>query len=414
MESLKVEAVVRQVDGASEYFILPRTETFSFDKGFFLAVKAIQLLRQKNGRTTIVGIAGPSGSGKTSLSQKILSVISKSALVTMDNYLDSSRKIIDENYDDYRLIDFALLVKNIKDLKEGRSTETPLYDFRKSGRYAYKTVHPPESKVVIVEGTYALHEEVRPYLDFKISISGGVHFDLVKRILRDIQRTGQKPQEVMQQITETVFPMYKAFIEPDLRYAELTIVNSFNPLSALLNPVYTLKSEKDVQQSAVVARMQSDDSTTPTAQKYYDIYLHPPDVKPKNCKDWIRIRNSGGIYSIMFSEEIKEGGFIISPRVDFVINVNMLGGLMALGYQVGAIIHRQSVEFKSKKWIVSFDSIEELGKTFVQLKGTDRQAVQELGEKLGLEGSYIVRSYIELYQDRLAPSASALPMKAAL
>lgn len=72
----------------------------------------------------------------------------------------------DENYDDYRLIDFALLVKNIKvyavccvisnkpshgtlpqDLQAGKPTETPLYDFRKSGRYAYKLVHPPESKV---------------------------------------------------------------------------------------------------------------------------------------------------------------------------------------------------------------------------------------------------------------------------
>lgn len=45
-------------------------------------------------------------------------------------------------------------------------------------------------------------------------------------------------------------------------------------------------------------------------------------------QDWIRIRNSGGIYTIMFSEEIKEGGFIISPRVDFVVGVNILGGLM--------------------------------------------------------------------------------------
>ncbi len=61
------------------------------------------------------------------------------------------------------------MVKNIKDLKEGRSTETPLYDFRKSGRYAYKTMAPPESRIVIVEGTYALHEELRPYFDFKVS-----------------------------------------------------------------------------------------------------------------------------------------------------------------------------------------------------------------------------------------------------
>lgn len=48
----------------------------------------------------------------------------------------------------------------------------------------------------------------------QISVSGGVHFDLVKRILRDIQRTGQKPHEVMQQITDTVFPMYKVSPSP--------------------------------------------------------------------------------------------------------------------------------------------------------------------------------------------------------
>lgn len=31
----------------------------------------------------------------------------------MDNYLDSTRKVIDENFDDSRLIDFELLRKNI-------------------------------------------------------------------------------------------------------------------------------------------------------------------------------------------------------------------------------------------------------------------------------------------------------------
>ena len=71
---------------------------------------------------------------------------------------------------------------------------------------------------------------------------------------------------------------------------------------------------------------------------------------------------------------------------------------------MGAIIHRQSVEFKGRKCIVSYDSIDELGRTFVQIKGTDRLAVQEMGERLGLEGSYIPSSYIELYQDKLAVS----------
>lgn len=41
------------------------------------------------------------------------------------------------------------------------------------------------------------------------SCAGGVHFDLVKRVIRDIQRSGQGPEEIIQQITDTVYPMYK-------------------------------------------------------------------------------------------------------------------------------------------------------------------------------------------------------------
>ena len=36
----------------------------------------------------------------------------------------------------------------------------------------------------------------------------------------------------------------------------------------------------------------------------------------------------------MFSEEIKEDNFIISPRVDFVVNVKILGGLMVLSFVI--------------------------------------------------------------------------------
>ncbi len=42
-----------------------------------------------------------------------------------------------------------------------------------------------------------------------MSIQGGVHFDLVKRVLRDISRSGQAPEEIIEQISATVYPMYK-------------------------------------------------------------------------------------------------------------------------------------------------------------------------------------------------------------
>ncbi len=43
----------------------------------------------------------------------------------------------------------------------------------------------------------------RPLLDLRVSVTGGVHFDLVKRVLRDIKRSGQAPDEIIQQARHT-------------------------------------------------------------------------------------------------------------------------------------------------------------------------------------------------------------------
>lgn len=66
---------------------------------------------------------------------------------------------------------------------------------------------------MVIEGIYALSEKLRPLLDLRVSVTGGVHFDLVKRVLRDIQRAGQEPEEIIHQISETVFHCY---LQPNL------------------------------------------------------------------------------------------------------------------------------------------------------------------------------------------------------
>lgn len=41
-------------------------------------------------------------------------------------------------------------------------------------------------------------------MDLCVSITGGVHFDLVKRVLRDIQQASQEPEEIIDQISQTI------------------------------------------------------------------------------------------------------------------------------------------------------------------------------------------------------------------
>ena len=58
------------------------------------------------------------------------------------------------------------------------------------------------------------------------------------------------------QITDTVYPMYKAYIEPDLNTAHLKIYNNFNPFSGFMAPTYILKSAKRVVPEQIKAVLQ--------------------------------------------------------------------------------------------------------------------------------------------------------------
>ena len=166
-------------------------------------------------------------------------------VLSMDMYNDASM-LLDGNFDDPRLTDYELLMENLSDLKSGKTVETPVYSFKESKRVGTKTVACPESNVIVVEGIYALSDKLRPLQDLRVSISGGVHFDLVKRVMRDIDRSGQEPEDIIHQISETVYPMYKAFIEPDLRryvfpnpYPASLFTALYGVQYALFNPGYT-------------------------------------------------------------------------------------------------------------------------------------------------------------------------------
>lgn len=392
---------------SSRYEIIPIQEPLSFEKGFFIVIRACQLLAQKNDGIILVGLAGPSGAGKTVFTEKVSSFMPSIAVISMDNYNDASR-IVDGNFDDPRLTDYDALLQNINDLKAGKEVQVPIYDFKTSSRVGYRTVEVPGSRIVIIEGIYALSEKLRPLLDLRVSVTGGVHFDLVKRVLRDIQRAGQEPEVIIQQISETVYPMYKAFIEPDLQTAHIKIINKFNPFTGFQSPTYILKSSKLVTEDQIKATLSED--LKEAVEQTYDIYLLPPGEDPESCQSYLRMRNRDGKYNLMFEEWVTDSPFIISPRITFEVSVRLLGGLMALGYTIATILKRNSHVFSDEKVTIKIDWLEQLNRRIVQVQGRDRLLVRSIAEQLGLEGSYIPRTYIEQIQlEKLVNEVMALP-----
>ncbi|XP_056866794.1 inorganic pyrophosphatase TTM2 isoform X4 [Raphanus sativus] len=404
---LKYQLQLTKRKDSVRYEIVPLRDRLSYEKGFYAVIRACQLLSQKNDGIILVGLAGPSGAGKTVFTDKMLHFMPSVAVISMDNYNDASR-IVDGNFDDPRLTDYDTLLKNLEDLKEGKQVEVPIYDFKSSSRVGYRTLDVPASRIVIIEGIYALSEKLRPLLDLRVSVTGGVHFDLVKRVLRDIQRAGQQPEEIIHQISETVYPMYKAFIEPDLQTAQVKIINRFNPFTGFQSSTYILKSKKDVSVDQIKEVLS--EGHTETKEETYDIYLLPPGEDPESCQSYLRMRNKDGKYSLMFEEWMKDPPFVMSPRITFEVSVRLLGGLMALGYTIATILKRNSHVFATEKVTVKIDWLEQLNRHYIQVQGKDRQLVQSIASQLGLEGSYVPRTYIEQIQlDKLINEVMALP-----
>ncbi|XP_047313673.1 inorganic pyrophosphatase TTM2-like [Impatiens glandulifera] len=392
---------------SERYEMVPIQDKLSFEKGFFLVIRACQMLAQKNDGLILIGLAGPSGAGKTLFAEKILNLMPSTAVISMDNYNDASR-LVDGNFDDPRLTDYDTLLQNIYDLKAGKQVEIPVYDFKASSRIGYRTLEIPSSRIVVIEGIYALSEKLQPLLDLRVSVTGGVHFDLVKRVLRDIQRAGQEPEEIIHQISETVYPMYKAFIEPDLQTAHVKIINKFNPFSGFQSPTYILKSTKKVTIDQVKNAMVGE--YTDAMEQTYDIYLLPPGEDPEACQSYLRMRNKDGKYNLMFEEWVSDTPFVISPRITFEVSVRLLGGLMALGYKIAAILKRNSHVFTDERVCVKIDWLEQLSRQYVQVLGKDRLTVKHVADQLGMDGSFVPRTYIQQIQlEKLVNEVMALP-----
>ncbi|KAL2904828.1 Inorganic pyrophosphatase TTM2 [Bienertia sinuspersici] len=98
---------------------------------------------------------------------------------------------------------------------------------------------------------------------------------------------------------------------------------------------------------------------------------------------------------------------------------------MALGYTIAAILKRNSHVFSDGRVTVKIDWLEQLSRQYIQwhpemiwhhvsygtrVQGRDRLQVRSVAEQLGLEGSYIPRTYIEQIQlEKLVKEVMALP-----
>ncbi|XP_030949392.1 inorganic pyrophosphatase TTM2 isoform X5 [Quercus lobata] len=380
--------------------LAPMPDSCDLDRGLLLSVQAIQALLENKGLPVIVGIGGPSGSGKTSLAHKMANIVG-CEVVSLESYY-KSEQVKDFKYDDFSSLDLSLLSKNIGDIRNGRRTKVPIFDLETGARSGFKELEVSEDcGVIIFEGVYALHPDIRKSLDFWIAVVGGVHSHLISRVQRDKSRVGcfMSQNEIMM----TVFPMFQQYIEPHLVHAHLKIRNDFDPVLSPESSLFVLKSNKQVAYQDILKILDSEKFCS-SVQNFIDIYLRIPGI-PTNGQltesDCIRVRICEGRFALLIREPIREGNFIIQPKVDFDISISTVAGLLNLGYQAVAYIEASAYIYQDGKILIEVDHLQDAPSPYLQIKGVNKEAVAAAGSMLKLDGSYTTKSYLQIILEGL-------------
>jgi len=181
-------------------------------------------------KSLVIGIAGGTGSGKTTVTNKILEHIDKARVdvIQHDSYYKDlsahgSKRPEEINFDHPSSLETDLLIQHIRDLKEGRGVDLPIYNFTTHKRMD-TTRHVDPREIIIIDGILIFADRrLRDLMDIKIFVDTDADERLLRRIRRDILDRGRSIESVMHQYIDTVKPMHLEFVEPSKVWADIII-----------------------------------------------------------------------------------------------------------------------------------------------------------------------------------------------
>ena len=193
-------------------------------------------------KSYLIGIAGPSCAGKGTLAANLVARLSASkpnaaeaetvrpnaAVLSLDSYyrpLDhlTLPERARYNFDTPHALDSDLLLEHMRQLRDGRSVECPVYDFAAHTR-ARQSIEFAPLPFIVIEGLFALYwEELRALLGTKVYVDLDEELGLERRIERDVRERGRTRESVLLQYRTTVAPMARRYVDPARAYADVLV-----------------------------------------------------------------------------------------------------------------------------------------------------------------------------------------------
>ena len=199
----------------------------------------------------LIGISGGAACGKHTLVKEIKSKITDFPIcvISLDSYykeVPENININDYNFDTPLAFDFDILLNNIKDLRNGKSIEMNLYDFKENKKKNEKIIIN-SCPIIIIKGIFGFYDSrIRNLMDLKIFIDTDADIRLSRIIYRDISERGRDLQKSIERYHKFIKPGYEEFIAYTKKYADIIIpTGTYNsPVNQIITEYLEIQLKK--------------------------------------------------------------------------------------------------------------------------------------------------------------------------
>lgn len=374
-------------------------------------------LRDTLQRPIVVAIAGGSASGKTSaVASRLAEQFGDEALaISLDDYYkgvsymkrreaELGREL---SFDEPEVVDLELAAEQLAALRAGGSINKPIYDFQTGERAGITTTNLRGRSIIIVEGLFALNEDLAETADVTCFVNTETHGRVIRRLLRDITRTSWSPQQILGYL-RTLEEKYQEHVAPTLNNADIIINNNYDPRTeARRSGEYELQVKYPAGELTIEdLRKRGANLVTPQITQI-DTFYNPPGVDLAESDEIFRLREMAGAITFGYKgprsndETIRE-----RPKIELPIDQETAEGLKDLysTHPVKTIIKQRATLWLGDV-LVSYDDVsvaypgrdpEPLGR-FIELRASDKSRIEVAGRELELDASEAdTRAYFDM------------------